>query len=354
MPRKLQDMETQWKAVEKRNGAFDGKLYYAVTSTGVYCRPSCPSRRPKRENVKFFDTWNAAEKAGFRACQRCHPKDEVPQSTAAITRVCRFIEDHAEAAPSLETLSRVARLSRFHLLRAFKKATGMTPRAYGNLCRMRALKKNLRSGESVTNAMYDAGFGSSSRLYEKSNRELGMTPSAYKNGGLDTKIRYTVVSSPLGRMLVAATEKGLCTVQFGESAAALEQELRREFPFAEIENDPIPLMDWLEKLNRHLAGEAISLQLPLDIQATVFQRKVWEILQSIPYGETRSYSEVAELAGKPAAVRAVASACASNPVAVAIPCHRVLRSDGSLGGYRWGLSRKVQLLETERAAQTKT
>lgn len=351
MARKLQDMEAKWSAIEKRDAAFDGQLYYAVVSTGVYCRPSCPSRRPKRENVEFFDTWNAAEKAGFRACRRCHPKEEIKPSIAAITRVCRFIETHFEAAPSLDTLSRVARLSRFHLLREFKKATGMTPRVYAALCRVRAFKKKLRNGESITEAIYDAGFGSSSRLYERSTRELGMNPKAYKNGGLGVKIRYTVVNSPLGRMLIAATEKGVCALQFGENVSALEQSLRREFPFAEIENDPVPLLDWLELLNRHLAGEKARLDLPLDIQATVFQRRVWEILQSIPYGETRSYAEVAELAGKPKAVRAVASACASNPVAVAIPCHRVLRSDGSLGGYRWGLSRKVQLLETERAAQ---
>lgn len=324
-------------------------MFYGVTSTKIYCRPGCPARRPKPENIRYFATCDEAEGSGFRACKRCHPKETVTRSEDAILRVCRHLEANAEEPPSLAVLSRLAKLSRFHLLREFKKTTGMTPRGYAALCRVREFKKGLKAGHSVTRAMVDAGYGSSSRLYEKSNKELGMTPRAYRNGGLGERIRFSVVNSPLGKMLVAATGKGVCATRFGDKVDELERSLKNEFPFAEIERDDVPLMSWVEQLNRHLTGEERGLKLPLDIRATVFQRKVWDILAKIPYGETRTYTEVAKEAGRPKAVRAVANACATNPVAVAVPCHRVLRSDGSLGGYRWGLSRKVQLLEAERA-----
>jgi AraC family transcriptional regulator of adaptative response/methylated-DNA-[protein]-cysteine methyltransferase len=270
---------------------------------------------------------------------------------AAIIRVCRHIEAHLDEAPDLASLASLAGLSRFHFLRTFRDVTGLTPRGYASLCRMRALKANLRAGSDVTRAMVDAGFSSPSRLYERSSRELGMTPRVYRNGGMGVCIRYTIVPSPLGRMLIAATEKGICAIQFGEAPDALRHSLRTEFPLAELIEDPAPLLDWVTALNEHLAGERRDLRLPLDIQATLFQRRVWEILQQIPYGETRTYAEIAKMAGNPRAVRAVGSACGANPVAVAIPCHRALRSDGSLGGYRWGLSRKVQLLETEKTAE---
>lgn len=268
-----------------------------------------------------------------------------------IVKVCRYLEAHYDQTPDLRSLANLAGLSRFHFLRTFRNATGLTPRGYASLCRMRALKANLKSGSDVTRAMVDAGFSSSSRLYEKSSRELGMTPRAYRNGGLGVTIRYTIVPSPLGRMLVAATSKGVCAIQFGSAPDELARGLRAEFPLAELVDDGAPLLDWVAALNEHLSGERRQLRLPLDIQATLFQRRVWEILQQIPYGETRTYAEIAKLAGNPKAVRAVGSACGANPVAVAIPCHRALRSDGSLGGYRWGLSRKVQLLETEKAAK---
>lgn len=270
---------------------------------------------------------------------------------AKIVKVCRYLEAHYDQSPDLASLASLAGLSRFHFLRTFREATGLTPRGYASLCRMRALKENLRSGSDVTRAMVDAGFGSPSRLYEKSSRELGMTPRAYRNGGLGVSIRYTIVPSPLGRMLIAATAKGICAIKFGDAPDALARGLRSEFPLAELNEDGAPLLDWVAALNQHLAGERRELRLPLDIQATLFQRRVWEILQQIPYGETRTYAEIAKMAGSPKAVRAVGSACGANPVAVAIPCHRALRSDGSLGGYRWGLSRKVQLLETEKNAK---
>jgi AraC family transcriptional regulator of adaptative response/methylated-DNA-[protein]-cysteine methyltransferase len=270
---------------------------------------------------------------------------------ATIVKVCRYLEAHYDQTPDLATLASLAGLSRFHFLRTFREATGLTPRGYASLCRMRALKANLRSGSDVTRAMVDVGFGSPSRLYEKSSRELGMTPRAYRNGGLGVKIRYTIVPSPLGRMLIAATGKGICAIRFGDAPEEMARDLRAEFPLAELAEDAAPLLDWVAALNEHLAGERCELRLPLDIEATLFQRRVWEILQRIPYGETRTYAEIAQLAGNPKAVRAVGSACGANPVAVAIPCHRALRSDGSLGGYRWGLSRKVQLLETEKTSK---
>lgn len=339
--------DSRWRDLALRK---DSGFFYGVTSTGIYCRPNCPSRRPKPENVRFFPSAEEAEHSGFRACLRCRPQRAVAGPTAAITQVCRYLEDHFAEEIDLAGLARVAGLSRFHLLRVFREATGMTPRSYASLCRVRALKEGLRTGATVTRAMNDAGFGSSSRLYEKSSRELGMTPRAYRNGGMGVRIRYTVVASPLGRMLVAATQKGVCAIQFGDSVEALEEILRGEFPLAELENEPVPMLEWAAELNAHLTGERRELRLPLDIQATVFQRRVWEVLQQIPYGETRTYAQIAELAGRPKAVRAVGTACGANPVAVAIPCHRAVRTGGGLGGYRWGLARKVQLLEAEKTA----
>ncbi len=347
----MQGMDTQWQAVLSRDAAFDGKLFYGVTTTGIYCRPTCPSRRPKRENVQLFQSWKEAEDAGFRACQRCEPKNASAPQIDVIIRVCRYIESHAEQSLPLDELAEVAQLSSFHLLRVFKKATGMTPSAYARLCRLRALKENLRTGKSVSDSLYDSGYGSSSRVYEKSKNELGMTPRTYRDGGISQTIHYTIAPSPLGMLLVAATAKGICAIQFDDDAGRLEQELQNEFPAAVLSLQPELLAPWIDQINSHLHQETISLQLPLDVRATAFQRKVWEILQTIPYGETRTYSELAVMAGKPEAVRAAASACASNPVAVVVPCHRILRTDGSLGGYRWGLSRKVQLLEMERSAQ---
>lgn len=327
------------------------KLYagfYGVTTTRIYCRPGCPSRTPKPENIREFDSCEAAEKAGFRACKRCRPNQPLTAPAEAITRVCRYLDEYYDANPSLETLAKIAKLSPFHLLRTFKEATGMTPKSYAQLCRVAALKKNLKQSRSVTDAMYEAGYGSSSRLYETSSQQLGMTPRAYRNGGLGTKISYTIAGSPLGKMLVAASDKGICALYFGQVPQELERELKLEFPFAELEHNAVPMLDWLEELNRHLEGAKPRIDLPLDLRGTVFQRRVWNLLQKIPYGKTTTYTEIANQLGEPKSARAVARACATNPVSLIVPCHRVLRTDGSLGGYRWGLSRKVQLIGKEK------
>jgi AraC family transcriptional regulator of adaptative response/methylated-DNA-[protein]-cysteine methyltransferase len=325
---------------------------FGVTSTKIYCREGCPSRKPKPENIRPFDSCLAAEQAGFRACKRCQPNAPLLPAAGVVARTCRWLDQHAAQPMSLEGLAAHVNLSRFHLARLFKESTGMTPGAYARLARLALLKKRLKKEGSVTRAVVDAGYGSPSRVYESANQSLGMTPRAYKNGGLGVKIRYAVVNSPLGRMLVASTEKGVCMIEFGDDAADLERELKREYPFATFEEDELPLRAWAIELNQHLAGQKPKLTLPLDVQATAFKAKVWDVLKKIPYGETRTYAEVAAEAGNPAAVRAAAHACATNPVAVAIPCHRVLRTGGGLGGYRWGLSRKVQLLEQERVAIT--
>jgi len=343
-----QDSE-RWQAVLARDGSQDGKFVFAVTSTGVYCRPSCPSRRPRRENVSFFRQPDEAEAAGYRACLRCRPKAANGNGqTSTVRAICRYIEQHLDEPVTLARLSEEFRLSPFHLQRRFKAVLGITPRAYADSCRMKQLKSNLRAGHSVTRAMYDAGYSSSSRLYERTASQLGMTPDKYRRGAIAAPIRYTFADSPLGRMLVAATEKGICAIQFADSDDELEQGLRHEFPFAIRRRDDRTMQGWKQRLLRHLQGKNLDKSLPLDIQATAFQRKVWSYLQSIPFGATRSYAAVAKGIGRPSATRAVARACATNPVAVAIPCHRVVRASGEMGGYRWGIERKQLLLEIER------
>jgi AraC family transcriptional regulator of adaptative response/methylated-DNA-[protein]-cysteine methyltransferase len=261
--------------------------------------------------------------------------------------ICRYIEQHLDEPLTLTRLGEVFHQSPFHLQRVFKANLGITPRAYADSCRMNQVKRNLRAGHSVTNALYDAGYSSSSRLYEKTGSQLGMTPDKYRRGAIAANIRYTIADSPLGKMLIAATEKGICTIQFADSAAELEEGLKREFPFANRKRDDAGLGQWKAQVLQALKGREAMTELPLDIRATVFQRQVWDALRAIPVGETRSYKEVAEAIGRPTAMRAVARACATNPVAVAIPCHRVIREDGDLGGYRWGMERKVELLERE-------
>ena len=339
-----------WEALETRDAHMDGVFFYAVLSTGVYCRPSCPSRRPRRENVIFFQKREAAERAGFRACRRCKPEREHMRDAQSelVEKICRYLESHLEEAVTLAGLSRQLGLSPFHLQRTFKEATGITPRAYAEFCRMESFKGGLREGRSVTTALYDAGYGSSSRVYERAASHLGMTPRTYKRGGAGETIRYDVVSTPVGRLLVGATQKGICAVQFGDSEAELTKSLRSEFPAADLQSDRAFLAPWTSALCEHLSGRLQKLDLPLDIQATAFQRRVWEYLQSIPYGGTRSYGEIAKALRQPRASRAVARACATNPVAVVIPCHRVVRADGDTGGYRWGEGRKRKLLAIER------
>lgn len=343
------DEQNWWQAVVARDASQDGKFVFAVSSTGVFCRPSCAARRPRRENVTFYRKPEEAERAGYRACLRCRPKATGGNSQAQIVkRICRYIEEHLDEPVTLATLSDVFGQSPFHLQRTFKAVLGITPKAYADSCRMKQLKRNLQAGHSVTRAMYDAGYGSSSRLYERTASQLGMTPDKYRRGAIAAPIRYTFADSPLGRMLIAATDKGICAIQFADSEDELEQGLKHEFPFAQRKRDDEGLRLWKETLLRRLRGQKLNSSLPLDIQATAFQRRVWEYLQSIPYGDTRSYSQVAKAIGDPKATRAVARACATNPVAVAIPCHRVVREGGEMGGYRWGAERKQALLELER------
>jgi AraC family transcriptional regulator of adaptative response/methylated-DNA-[protein]-cysteine methyltransferase len=342
--------EQQWQAVMGRDASHDGEFVFAVATTGVFCRPSCPARRPRRENVQFFKRPEDAEGAGYRACLRCKPKSAAsnPQTTM-VRAVCRFIEQHLDEPLTLQQIAEEFRRSPFHLQRTFKSVLGITPKEYADACRLKSLKHNLQAGHSVTRAMYDAGYSSSSRLYERTASQLGMTPDKYRRGAIAAAIRYTLSDSPLGRMLIAATDKGICSIQFAKTDDELVQGLMREFPFAQRRRDEDGMREWRVSLLQQMRGGKSNHALPLDIRSTAFQRRVWACLQKIPFGETRSYSAVAKAIGKPSAARAVARACATNPVAVAIPCHRVVRESGEMGGYRWGIERKEALLEMEHA-----
>lgn len=341
--------DPRWKAVLARDAGHDGEFVFAVSTTGVYCRPSCPARRPRSEKVQFFARPEQAERAGYRACLRCRPKALNGNGHAdTMKAVCRYIEQHLDEAITLARLGKEFHQSPFHLQRRFKAVLGVTPREYVDSCRLRLLKRNLQSGENVTRAMYDAGYGSSSRLYERTASQLGMTPDKYRRGAVAASIRYAIADSPLGRMLIAATDRGICAIQFADSDSELLQGLKREFPFATRKADESGLHAWTQALLAQMDGKAADPALPLDIRATAFQRRVWKHLQRIPFGATRAYNQVARAIGQPTAARAVARACATNPVAVAIPCHRVVRGNGAIGGYRWGIERKKALLEREQ------
>ena len=343
--------DSRWEAVVARDANRDGEFVFAVSSTGVYCRPSCAARRPRRENVRFFARPDAAEEAGYRACLRCRPRAWSGNAESdSVKAICRFIEQHLDEPLTLDRLGKEFDQSPFHLQRRFKAVVGITPRDYADSCRLRMLKRNLQAGDSVTRAMYDAGYGSSSRLYERTASQLGMTPDKYRRGAIAATIRYTLTDSPLGRMLIAATDRGICAIQFARTDGELIEGLKREFPFAMRKTDDGGLKSWVSALLHHMRGKDCDSALPLDIRATAFQRRVWAYLQSIPFGQTKSYSQVAKAIGQPSACRAVARACAMNPVAVAIPCHRVVREDGSMGGYRWGIDRKKALLEMEQSS----
>jgi AraC family transcriptional regulator of adaptative response/methylated-DNA-[protein]-cysteine methyltransferase len=339
---------SRWEAVAARDRAMDGVFFYAVLSTGIYCRPSCPSKRPRRENVVFFRVREAAEQAGFRACKRCKPDaiHQVDPNAQLVEKVCRYIDTRPDDPVTLEALGRALGISPFHLQRTFKALTGITPRAYADSRRLNSLKAGLRAGHSVTRSLYDAGYGSSSRLYERGSSQLGMTPSRYRKQGAGVTIAYTIATTTIGQMLLASTAQGICSIQFGESTVKLEDGLRAEYPKAEFIRKDGQLADQVKTLRELIQGVSTAL-LPLDIQATAFQRRVWRQLQAIPWGATKSYSKIAADIGHPKAARAVARACATNPVAVAIPCHRVVREDGEMGGYRWGIERKKKLLSLE-------
>ena len=336
----------RWEAVLSRDPAADGAFYYAVRSTGVYCRPTCPSRRPLRAHVAFFEDIDSAEQANFRPCLRCRPKEVSPQQRV-VAHILQLL-DTVEVPPSLAELSERMGLSSSHLQRVFRRATGLSPKQYAAAQRLQRFKAGLKQGRSVTGAMYDAGYGSSRGLYEKASQQLGMAPGAYKRGGKAEQIVYTLADSPIGRMLVAATTRGVCAVYFGEDAA-LVQELRAEYPRAVLVRADARLRSTANAIRDHVGHSGPRrLDLPIDVQATAFQSRVWDALRKIPYGQTRSYAQIAEAIGEPRAARAVARACATNPVAVVVPCHRVVRSDGKLGGYRWGVQRKRVVLDRER------
>ena len=342
--------DDRWEALTKRDSLACGEFVYGVLTTGVYCRPACSSRLPNRENVRFFKTSMEAEQAGFRPCKRCKPEApnwKQPQ-TGAVLKACKMIAE-ADTPPSLSELAHVAGLSLFHFQRLFKKIVGVTPKQYAMEKRSNRIREHLRKGSTITEAMYDAGFASSSRFYEKATATLGMKPSIYKNGAQDIRIRFAIVPCFLGLVLVAATAQGICAIDFGDTPGALKEDLHRRFPKAEFQApDPdftaivAKVLTFLEDPNRG------RLDLPLDVQGTAFQRRVWLALQEIPPGDTVSYADIATRIEKPKAARAVAQACAANPIAVAIPCHRVVRGNGDLGGYRWGVERKRVLLGRER------
>jgi AraC family transcriptional regulator of adaptative response/methylated-DNA-[protein]-cysteine methyltransferase len=348
----VQSDDRYWSAVLARDRRFDSSFVYAVRSTGIYCRPSCPSRRPRRDQVTFFPRPEAAEQAGFRPCRRCGSVTQAAAngSTELAHTVLRALNSSDDTAPSLAALSAQCGASPHRLARSFKRLTGLTPREYTDAQRLVRLKARLRSGDNVAAAVYEAGYGSSRAVYERASAQLGMTPGAYRHGGRGMRIDYTITDSPLGRLLVAATERGVCSVCIGDSDGALKKALFDEYPAADIRLDSDGLHETVRAFRDHLEGRSTHLDLPVDVQATAFQQQVWRELRVIPYGETRSYTDIARAVGRPQAVRAVAHACASNRVALLIPCHRVVRQDGSLGGYRWGLERKRALLNRERQA----
>jgi AraC family transcriptional regulator of adaptative response/methylated-DNA-[protein]-cysteine methyltransferase len=342
------DRDTAWNAVQHRDRRFDGRFVFAVSSTKIFCRPSCPSRRPKESNVEFFGTTNEAERAGYRACKRCRPTSiKPPVIDRAVKLVLEYLMDHMDTPVTLATLARETGMSPFHLQRSFKKALGVSPRQYQSAERRRRLTQRLRRGDTVSTATYEAGYGSSSRVYDRT-KSLGMTPATVRKGGVGQKIQFSIVDSPLGKLLGAYTENGMCAVRLGDSDQALERELRAEFPNADIRRAGSTIHEWVSKIVASLETGSGTAAIPLDAQGTAFQHQVWEALQQIPRGTTLSYSEIAKKIGRPSAVRAVARAIATNPVALVVPCHRVVREDGGLGGYRWGVERKEQLLESEK------
>jgi AraC family transcriptional regulator of adaptative response/methylated-DNA-[protein]-cysteine methyltransferase len=342
----------RWRALVARNPGADGAFVYGVVTTGVYCRPSCPSRLPKRENVVFFKSAKEAERAGFRPCKRCEP-DLAPSQqrhAKAVILACRAIEESERPLSLKELASRVG-ISPYHFSRVFKKTTGVTPKEYANDKRSRWIIESLSGGRSVTQAIYDAGYGSPSRFYESGAKRLGVAPARCKKGGAGLEISYTLRETSLGWLLVAAAEQaakqGVCAVELGDTPEQLIDRLRARFPNATIGKDDSGFAGWVGSLTSFIEAPRGALSLPLDIRGTAFQERVWRELRRIPPGSTASYGEIARRLGSPKAARAVAGACASNPVAVVVPCHRAVRGDGGMGGYRWGVQRKRALLERE-------
>ena len=343
--------EERWAAVVRRDRSADGVFYYSVETTGVYCRPACAARLARRENVRFHSTGEAAERAGFRPCKRCRPNEPAlaEQRSAAVAKACHLIESVAEL-PNLDALAETAGMSRFHFHRVFKAITGVTPKAYAAAHRARRVRDELSRSDTVTEAIYDAGFNSSGRFYEASSEVLGMTPSNFRSGGTGASIRFAVGECSLGSILVAATGKGVCAIMLGDDPGALARELQDRFPRAQLIGGDEEFEQWVAKTVGFVEAPALGLDLPLDVRGTAFQQRVWQALREIPAGSTASYAAIAQRIGLPNAARAVAQACASKAIAVAIPCHRVVRSDGALSGYRWGVERKRALLDREATA----
>jgi AraC family transcriptional regulator of adaptative response/methylated-DNA-[protein]-cysteine methyltransferase len=336
-----------WQATLARDVKADGAFFFGVKSTQIYCRPSCPARRPLRKNTLFFSTTSDAEREGFRPCRRCKP-DEIPAAVRIVQRAAQVLESDLDEQINVGMLARKTGVTGSALRRAFRQQAGLTPKELAAALRLKKFKKLLRQGNSITDALYATGYGSASRVYERSDAHLGMTPATYQKGGKGMRIRYTTAKSSLGEILVAATERGVSAVYLGDTAPKLVSELREEYPRAEIAAAKGAFSNWVEEIVARVEGNAPRRELPLDLQATAFQRRVWQELQGIPRGATRTYSQIARAVGKPRAIRAVARACATNPVSIVVPCHRVVRADGNLAGYRWGLSRKEKLLERER------
>lgn len=346
-----------WQQVLTRDANADGQFFYGVKSTGVYCKPSCASRRPERKNVSFYPTQTAAEEAGFRACLRCEPQRVEPKpdpQAEAIERAAKFLIEHAGERTSLDAVAQAAGVGKFAVLRGFKRVLGVTPGEFSRAQRKERFRDKVRrpsvSRSPITEAVYEAGFGSSSRLYEDADQTLGMTPTAMKAGGAGETIRYALATSPLGMVLVGTTERGLCSVLFADNEGEAAVELRGRFPQAVLRRDDAGLADAVRFVMTHLHENAAATALPFHVRATAFQERVWRALREIPRGETRTYRQIAEAVGAPKAVRAVGTACGANMLAVVVPCHRVVGSDGQLTGYRWGVERKRKLLEMERAA----
>jgi len=342
------DDEERWEAVKRRDRSADGTFFYSVLTTGVYCRPSCAARLPRRENVRFHATREAAERAGFRPCKRCKPDAEglAEQHAAAVAKACRLIEA-ADELPNLDALAAAAAMSRFHFHRVFKSVTGVTPKAYATAQRAQRVRDALPNSNSVTEAIYDAGYNSSGRFYAASAGVLGMAPSEFRAGGKGAAIRFAIGQCSLGAILVAATDKGVCAISLGDDPSALLRDLQDRFPKAQLIGCDQDFEQLVAKVVGFVEAPALGLDLPLDVRGTAFQQRVWQALREIPAGETASYTEIARRIRRPKAVRAVGAACAANAIAVAIPCHRVVRNDGALAGYRWGIERKRSLLARE-------
>lgn len=347
MKNALGNDDWRWQAVKTKNGEFDGVFFFGVRTTGIFCRPACSSKTPKAENVSFFETADDAERSGFRACLRCRPKDARSPSPAAelIAQAFKQISSDAEVA-SVDGLSQTLGISSGHLQKVFRSILGVSPKEVLDRTRMRKFRENVRETD-VTTSLYESGFGSSRSLYEKAEQNLGMTPATYKKGGKGLAITYTISDSPLGKMLVAATDKGICSVSFGDDEASLTAELEQEFFAAELRENDAELKYAVTAILKSLDGEMLIFDLPLDVRATAFQMRVWSELRKIPFGETRSYGDIAKNIGNKQSVRAVARACATNPVALVNPCHRVIAADGKLSGYRWGIERKEKLIQNE-------